>query len=99
MAKSRLPLEERIFVPRPLPQVIVLGDGEAIMGPFCVNCGNQQTIHRGSDDACPVRRLHPLLPVGQREKCTCNPVLTTTGFRHHPDCDKLRYGFNGTVTR
>jgi hypothetical protein len=98
MPKSRLPLEQRIFVPRRLPEVIVLGDGEAITGPFCANCGNPSSYHRDHDDACPVRRLHPLLPRGEREKCTCTgPARMIIG--HHPDCDAVRYGFNGTVVR
>jgi hypothetical protein len=98
MAKSKLPLEERIFIPRRFPEVIVLGDGEAIAGPFCVNCGNQQSIHRETDDACPVRRLHPLFPKGQREECNCTPVRNIQGtWVHHTECATIRYGWNGTV--
>lgn len=100
MAKSRLPLEERIFVPRKFPEVIILGDGEPIAGPFCVNCGNQQLVHRQTDDACPVRRLHPLLPKGAREECNCTQRRGLDGgWVHDPDCNTIRYGFNGTVVR
>lgn len=93
MARSELPLPDRIFVPRKAPLVIILGDGESIAGPFCVNCGNPASIHRPSDDACPVRRLHPLMPKGERERCTCQrtPHLST--------CAQIKYGYNGTVTR
>jgi hypothetical protein len=96
MGKSRLPLEQRIFIPRKHPSVIITGDLGAIPGPFCVNCGNEFGIHRDSDGACPVRRLHPSLPPGEREKCNCG---TRVQSRHKPECNSRYYGFNGTVTR
>jgi hypothetical protein len=96
MAKSKLPLEERIFIPRKTPEVIILGDGEVLTGPFCVNCGNQLSIHRATDLACPVRRLHPLLPKGEREVCTCGSGRRT---QHAVDCNLTLYSYNGTMTR
>jgi hypothetical protein len=96
MAKSLLPLEERIFIARKSPLVIVLDDGQTLVGPFCVNCGNTKFIHRDTDDACPVRRLHPLLPPGQREECSCG---SGSRIEHQPTCNRIRYGFNGTITR
>jgi hypothetical protein len=99
VARSRLPLEERIFVPRSLPEVIVFGDGEAVAGPFCVNCGNPKSVHRDTDDACPVRRLHPLFPQGQRETCSCKPTHIGGRLQHHLDCSAVLYGYNGTVVR
>ena len=99
MAKSKLPLEQRIFIARKTPEVIILGDGQILTGPFCVNCGNQQSIHRQTDLACPVRRLHPLLPMGQRETCNCASPGSGRLRRHTLECNVTRYGFNGTVTR
>jgi hypothetical protein len=99
VGKSLLPLEERIFIARALPEVIVLGDGEAIAGPFCVNCGNPASVHRPTDAACPVRRLHPGFPAGQRETCSCKPTHIGGRTQHHLDCNAIRYGYNGTVVR
>jgi hypothetical protein len=103
MAKSVLPLEERIFIALPAPEVIITGTGDAIGGPFCVNCGNNKAIHRASDGACPVRRLHPELPMGKRERCNCRLKLrdssAQTRLAHEPSCNRVRYGFNGTITR
>lgn len=98
MVRSRLPLEERIFVPRDLPAVIILSDGEAIPGPFCVNCGNPRFLHRDDDYACPARRLHPLMPRGARETCSCTQYKSGLHSYHHPECNLLRYRYNGTVT-
>jgi hypothetical protein len=99
MGKSKLPLEQRIFVPRKSPTVVVLSDGDPIAGPFCVNCGNPSTFHRDHDDACPVRRLHPMLPEGAREQCNCKATVSGGRALHHPDCNSVRYGYNGTVVR
>jgi hypothetical protein len=97
MAKSKLPLEQRIFVARRMPTVIIVGDGEPIAGPFCVNCGNPSSFHRDHDDACPVRRLHPLMPKGAREECNCTPRRNIHGtWVHDTECATIRYGFNGT---
>jgi hypothetical protein len=101
MGKSKLPLEQRIFIPRKSPTVIILGDGESVAGPFCVNCGNPATFHRDHDDACPVRRLHPLLPMGERERCNCprNLAELSPQGRHAPECNRRRHGYNGTAAR
>jgi hypothetical protein len=103
MGKSELPLPDRIFVPRKTPTVIILGDGEAIAGPFCFNCGNPASIHRPSDDACPVRRLHPMMPKGERERCNCVHQDKSAEFQkrapHSQMCALIKYGYNGTVTR
>jgi hypothetical protein len=99
VGRSRLPLEQRIFIPRKTPTMIILGDGEPVAGPFCVNCGNPSSFHRDHDDACPVRRLHPLLPMGERETCTCAPTHIGGRTQHHLDCNAILYGYNGTVVR
>lgn len=77
------------FVERALPKVIFVDD-TAILGPFCAWCGNQLTMHREGDLACPKRRLSPLLPTGLRERgCNCRhsmfggPVCPVRQF--HPD--------------
>lgn len=95
MVKSKLPLEQRIFIPRRSPTVLILADMGAVPGPFCVNCGNPASIHREGDNACPVRRLHPAYPDGAREICNCGSASRS---KHRPDCNVKRYGFNGTVT-
>jgi hypothetical protein len=99
MGKSKLPLEQRIFVPRKSPTVVVLADGDPIAGPFCFNCGNPATFHRDHDDACPVRRLHPALPEGDRERCNCASAGLGSYRAHQPECNSVRYGYNGTVVR
>jgi hypothetical protein len=95
MVRSRLPYEQRIFVPRKSPLVVILDHGEVISGPFCLNCGNAYSIHRPEDEACPVRRLHPALPAGERETCNCG---ARNDRSHRQDCNRKRYGFNGTMT-
>jgi hypothetical protein len=103
MAKSELPLPDRIFVPRKAPSVLIFGDGEVIPGPFCFNCGNPASVHRQSDDACPVRRLHALMPKGERERCTCQHRDKSAEFQkrapHSTTCALIKYGYNGTAVR
>lgn len=99
------------YVHRELPQVIVLGDGEPLVGPFCQWCGNQHQFHRASDLACPVRRLHPLLPQGDREVCECTPDHQQHMARirrpweglqvrdHQPACPIYKHGYTGSARR
>lgn len=48
------------FRSRGLPEAIFIGE-EAVVGPFCVHCGNPFFMH-GRDGHCPDRVLHPLFP-------------------------------------
>jgi len=93
------------FIVRALPEVIVLGDGNPLIGPFCDWCGNRELDHRARDSACPIRRLHPLLPTGRREVCTCLPLAAPQRREddpprlHDKDCPIYKHGYTGSARR